>query len=30
VARIDIDRILQIVERDLSPLEQAIDRLLSS
>jgi uncharacterized protein with HEPN domain len=28
--RIDIDRVLEIVARDLSPLEQAIDRLLSS
>src|SRR5256885_16866793 len=28
--RIDIDRMLEIVARDLSPLEQAIDRLLSS
>jgi uncharacterized protein with HEPN domain len=28
--RIDIDRVLAIVERDLSPLERAIDRLLSS
>lgn len=27
--RIDIDRILAIVERDLPPLEQAIDRLLA-
>jgi uncharacterized protein with HEPN domain len=26
--RIEIDRVLAIVERDLSPLEQAIDRLL--
>jgi len=26
--RIDIDRVLAIVERDLPPLEQAIDRLL--
>lgn len=26
--RIDIDRILAIVERDLPPLEQTIDRLL--
>ena len=28
--RIDIDRVLEIVGRDLSPLEQAIDRLLNS
>ena len=28
--RIDIDRVLEIVARDLSPLEQAIDQLLSS
>jgi uncharacterized protein with HEPN domain len=27
--RIEIDRVLAIVERDLSPLEQAIDRLLA-
>lgn len=27
--RIDIDRILAIVERDLPPLERAIDRLVS-
>ncbi len=27
--RIDIDRVLAIVERDLPPLEQAIDRLLA-
>ena len=27
--RIEIDRVLAIVERDLPPLEQAIDRLLS-
>jgi hypothetical protein len=26
--RIEIDRVLAIVERDLSPLEQAIDCLL--
>jgi len=26
--RIDIERVLEIVERDLPPLEQAIDRLL--
>ena len=26
--RIEIDRLLAIVQRDLSPLEQAIDRLL--
>lgn len=26
--RIEIDRVIAIVERDLSPLEQAIDRLL--
>jgi uncharacterized protein with HEPN domain len=26
--RIDIDRVLEIVNRDLPPLEQAIDRLL--
>lgn len=26
--RIEIDRVLAIVERDLSPLEQAIDRLV--
>jgi uncharacterized protein with HEPN domain len=26
--RIEIDRVLAIVQRDLSPLEQAIDRLL--
>ena len=26
--RIEIDRVLAIVERDLPPLEQAIDRLL--
>jgi uncharacterized protein with HEPN domain len=26
--RIDIDRVLAIVERDLAPLEQTIDRLL--
>lgn len=28
--RIDTDRILEIVDRDLPPLEQAIDRLLSA
>ena len=28
--RIEIDRILEIVDRDLPPLEQAIDRLLST
>lgn len=28
--RIEIDRILEIVDRDLPPLEQAVDRLLSS
>ena len=28
--RIDIHRVLEIVERDLPPLEQAIDRLLRS
>lgn len=27
--RIDIHRVLEIVERDLPPLEQAIDRMLS-
>jgi uncharacterized protein with HEPN domain len=27
--QIEIDRVLEIVKRDLSPLEQAIDRLLS-
>ncbi len=26
--RIDIDQVLQIVDQDLPPLEQAIDRLL--
>jgi uncharacterized protein with HEPN domain len=26
--RVDIERVLEIVERDLPPLEQAIDRLL--
>jgi uncharacterized protein with HEPN domain len=28
--RIEIDRILEIVDRDLPPLEQAVDRLLST
>lgn len=28
--RIEIERILEIVDRDLPPLEQAIDRLLSA
>jgi len=27
--RIEIDRVLAVVERDLPPLEQAIDRLLA-
>jgi uncharacterized protein with HEPN domain len=28
--RIDIERVLDLVERDLPPLEQAVDRLLES